>query len=79
MKKTYSAPITEIEIAEPMNVICASLNVKPHSEWGAEGQYAPEAWVNEHFSTNQIGGFPAEPATEDPGDWYSRSNTGLFD
>jgi hypothetical protein len=79
MKKTYSAPITEIEIAEPMHVVCASLEVNTHAEWGAEGKYAPEAWVNEGWGKNTISGFPTEVAGDEPGDWASRSNTGLFD
>ena len=78
MKKTYSAPITEIEIAEPMHVVCASLEVNTHAEWGAEGKYAPEAWVNEGWSGSKIGSFNVVTADEGD-DWASRSNTGLFD
>ena len=80
MKKTYSVPVTEIEKVEPMNVICSSpvVNVTKGAEWGAQGEYAPEAWINEKHSGSTIGSFNVVTADEGD-DWASRSNTGLFD
>lgn len=81
MKRIYSTPITEIDIAEPMQIICASpvVNVTKGAEWGAAaGDFSPGEWINENYSGSKIGTFDVVTATEE-NDWKSRSNTGLFD
>lgn len=81
MKKRYSAPVTDIEIAEPIDVICSSMKVQvtKGAEWGAaDGEYSPGEWINENHVGSDIGSFNVVTADEDA-DWKSRSNVGIFD
>lgn len=70
MKKIYLRPNVAIKEVKHLNSICqASRFTSPRAEWGDQGKYAPDEWINEGHTGD---GWPSVGIEEDEKDLWSR-------
>ena len=69
MKKIYLRPNVAIKEVKHLNCICASVITKSRAEWGDQGKYAPDEWINEGHSGD---GWPSVGIEEDTKNLWSR-------
>lgn len=69
MKKKYVNPITEFFGSELSDMVCASQTtvVTGGANWGGEGEYAPDDWINEGQTGSDTGGYTTTPIEDDDG------------
>ena len=82
MKNVYIAPVTETINMEFMSFVCASpvYKLTRTAEWGDNGTYAPENWINEKKPTTSIPDYPKVTVImDDPDDLPSRGKSSLWD
>lgn len=73
MKKIYLRPVLSVKVVKHINYLCAASILRQTSssaEWGDQGEYAPDEWINERHSATT--GWPSVGIEEDTKDLWSR-------
>lgn len=73
MKKIYLRPVLSVKVVKHINYLCAASILRQTSssaEWGDQGEYAPDEWINERHS--ETTGWPSVGIEEDTKDLWSR-------
>lgn len=74
MKKIYLRPVLSVKVVKHINYLCAASiplrQTSSSAEWGDQGEYAPDEWINERHS--ETTGWPSVGIEEDTKGLWSR-------